>query len=113
MGRRACAYFVYPAPSLSEFLHVARRAGLVAKRLQFVHPFERAPARLALLELKRAKEGGLLVEPPIVEWAARGVRTGLLSDLTEGRSTIAAKQPAQRVPSNRSRTMATAARTLK
>ncbi len=113
MGRRAYAYFVYPAPSLPEFLHVARRTGLVAKRLQFVHPFERAPARLALLELKRAKEGGLAVEPPIVEWAARGVRTALLADITEGHWTIAAKRPAQRIPSNRSRTMATAARTLK
>lgn len=65
------AIFSYPAPQLPELLAVAARVGLVCKRLRFVHAREGAPARLALLELRAARPGGLLVESPLVEWHGR------------------------------------------
>lgn len=85
MGRRSYAFFAYPAAALSELLHAALGAGLVGKRLRLVHAFASSPARLCLLELRRAKPGGLVIEPPIVEWAERNVRTELLARITAGR----------------------------
>ena len=84
MGRRAYAYFVYPAPALTELLVAARTEGLVPKRLQLVHAFARSPARVALVELRRAKPGGLVVEPPLVEWAAKGRRSPELERIVRG-----------------------------
>jgi tRNA1Val (adenine37-N6)-methyltransferase len=72
---RARAAFVYPARSLEPFLATAKDCGLVPKRVRFVHPSSDAPARLVLVELLRAKPGGLVIEPPLVEWAAPGVRS--------------------------------------
>jgi tRNA1(Val) A37 N6-methylase TrmN6 len=57
---------------------------LVAKRLQLVHPMRDRPARLALVELRRAQDGGLCVEPPIVEWVEPGRRSPELTDLVDG-----------------------------
>jgi hypothetical protein len=37
-----------------------------------------------LIELRNAKPGGLVVEPPVVEWAARGVRSPELDALVSG-----------------------------
>lgn len=65
------ALFSYPAGQLPELLAAAVRAGLVPKRLRFVHARDSAPARLALLELRAARAGGLLVEPPLIEWIGR------------------------------------------
>ena len=65
------ALFSYPASQLAELLSRAEQAGLVAKRLRFVHAREDQPARLALLELRAARPGGLVVEPPLVEWVGR------------------------------------------
>ena len=65
------ALFSYPAPQLPELLAQAARAGLVAKRLRFVHAREAEPARLALIELRVARPGGLVVEPPLIEWIGR------------------------------------------
>lgn len=84
MGRRAHAFFAYPAAALPEFLHAARGVGLVAKRLQLVHAFSGSPARLSLVELRRAKPGGLVVDPPVVEWTERGVRSELLARIVDG-----------------------------
>ena len=79
--------FVYPARSLERFLHAAEAAALSAKRLRFVHPFLERPARVALVELKAAKPGGLVIEPPLVEWQKRGVASEELSRwLSPGRS---------------------------
>lgn len=65
------ALFSYPAPQLPELLARAEQAGLVAKRLRFVHAREDEPARLALVELRVARPGGLVVEPPLIEWLGR------------------------------------------
>lgn len=65
------ALFSYPAPQLPELLRLAAAASLVPKRLRFVHAREDQPARLVLLELRAARPGGLVVEPPLVEWLGR------------------------------------------
>jgi tRNA1Val (adenine37-N6)-methyltransferase len=67
-GEKARAVFVYPAAALSELLLAAEAERLVPKRLRLVHPFSNRPARLALVEFRRARPSGLVVEPPLVEW---------------------------------------------
>lgn len=105
-GPRARACFVYPARSLTELLVAAHSAGLVPKRLRLVHAADGVPARVALVELRVAKPGGLVVEPPLVEWARPGVRAPELGDIVAGRFI-------QRSPRKRSNKIAAAARTLK
>lgn len=85
LGRRAHAFFSYPAQALPELLAAAGRASLVPKRIRLVHAFESSPARLVLVELRRAKPGGLVIEPPLFEWASRGVRSEELVAITEGK----------------------------
>ncbi|MDX2055874.1 MAG: methyltransferase [Polyangiaceae bacterium] len=70
---RAC--FAYPAHSLQSLLSTADRFGLFAKRLRLVHAKPESEARLALLELRRSRPGGLKVEPPLVEWSGNGQRS--------------------------------------
>jgi tRNA1Val (adenine37-N6)-methyltransferase len=65
------ALFSYPAPQLPELLQQAARVGLVVKRLRFVHARADQPARLALIELRAARAGGLRIEPPLIEWIGR------------------------------------------
>jgi tRNA1Val (adenine37-N6)-methyltransferase len=65
------ALFCYPAPQLPEFLALAAGHQLVPKRLRLVHPRSDEPARLALVELRAARPGGLVVEPPLFEWHGR------------------------------------------
>jgi tRNA1(Val) A37 N6-methylase TrmN6 len=57
---------------LATLLAALRAAGLEAKRMRLVHADTDAPARVALIEARQAKPGGLLVEPPLVERAAHG-----------------------------------------
>jgi len=83
-GPRARASFCYPAATLAELLSAAERAGLVPKRLRLVHARSESSARLALVELRRAKPGGLLVLPPLVEWNGR-VRSREVEDIVAGR----------------------------
>lgn len=83
---RTRAAFVYPARSLGRLLALGERSGLVPKRLRFVHAFAGDPARVALVELRRAKPGGLVVEPPIVEWQRAGVPSPELGALSAGRA---------------------------
>lgn len=83
---RARAAFAYPARSLPALLEMVASAGLVAKRLRMVHADADSAARLALVELRRARPGGLVVEPPLFEWAAPGVRSAELSALIERRA---------------------------
>jgi tRNA1Val (adenine37-N6)-methyltransferase len=85
-GDKARAAFVYPARGLEGLLAAARGASLVPKRLRFVHAYAGKPARLALVELRRAKPGGLVVEPPLVEWERPGRRSAELLRLTAGAS---------------------------
>jgi tRNA1Val (adenine37-N6)-methyltransferase len=85
LGRRAAACFAYPSAALTEFLAQASAVQLVPKRLRLVHAYATSDSRLALIELRRAKPGGLVVEPPLVEWAARGVRSTELDALVSGK----------------------------
>lgn len=83
LGRgRGRAAFVYPARSLTRLLADAERVKLVAKRLRLVHALPSQPARVALVELKVGKPGGLVVEPPLFEWRSRGVPSEELERLT-------------------------------
>jgi tRNA1Val (adenine37-N6)-methyltransferase len=65
------ALFSYPAPQLPELLTQAASVKLVAKRLRLVHARADQPARLALIELRVARPGGLVIEPPLIEWIGR------------------------------------------
>lgn len=84
-GPRARAAFVYPARNLTRLLSLAERHALVPKRLRFVHAFASEPARVVLVELCRAKPGGLVVEPPLVEWSGRGRASAELTAIRAGR----------------------------
>ncbi|MEI9939865.1 MAG: methyltransferase [Pseudomonadota bacterium] len=83
-GARSRVAFVYPARELSRFLASAERAHLIPKRLRLVHADANAPARVALVELRRAKPGGLVVLPPLFEWSKKGVRTPELALILQG-----------------------------
>ena len=100
LGRRGRVCLCYPAHALLEVTTQARQTGLEPKRVRFVHGRHGRPARIALLELSRAKAGGLVVEPPLIETGADGKRTPELARCYS---------PA----SSRSRMMAHAARTLR
>jgi tRNA1(Val) A37 N6-methylase TrmN6 len=86
LGRRAYAYFAYPAPALPALLEAATLARLVPKRLRFVHAFAASPARLSLVEFRRAKPGGLVVDPPLIEWSAPKVRSPEVLAIVAGES---------------------------
>jgi tRNA1(Val) A37 N6-methylase TrmN6 len=82
LGRRGRACFVYPAHALVEIIELARTVGLEPKRLRFVHGKVERPARVALVELARAKAGGLVVDTPLVEIGPDGLATPELARLT-------------------------------
>jgi tRNA1Val (adenine37-N6)-methyltransferase len=84
-GPSARLMVVYPAPALPELLALAEAEALVPKRLRFVHATSDRPARIALLELRLAKPGGLVVLPPLVEWVAPRRRTPELELVVAGR----------------------------
>ena len=81
---RARVVFVYPARELSRFLRSAETVRLVPKRLRLVHADTTAPARVALIELQRAKPGGLVILPPLFEWIAKGVRSPEVAAIIAG-----------------------------
>ncbi|MEP7052859.1 MAG: methyltransferase [Pseudomonadota bacterium] len=83
-GARTRVAFVYPARELNGFLAAAGRVHLVPKRLRLVHADANSSARVALLELRRAKPGGLEVLPPLFEWHSKGVRTPELERVIAG-----------------------------
>ena len=85
-GARSRVAFVYPARELSHFIACAHRVNLVPKRLRLVHADASSPARVALLELRRAKPGGLEISPPLFEWSEKGVRTSELVRILAGKS---------------------------
>ncbi len=90
-GTRARVVFVYPARELSRFLKEAEAVRLVPKRLRLVHADLQSAARVALVELRRAKPGGLVIAPPLYEWAAKGVRSTELEQIVAGRVSAGAK----------------------
>jgi tRNA1Val (adenine37-N6)-methyltransferase len=81
LGRRGRACIVYPAHALLELTSLAEHAGLVPKRLRFVHGKASRPARIALIELAPAKPGELVVLPPLVEVGLDGKPTPELAEL--------------------------------
>jgi tRNA1Val (adenine37-N6)-methyltransferase len=83
-GPRTRAAFCYPARTLAELFACAHDAELVPKRLRFVHAERGAQARLALVELRIAKPGGLSVEPPLIEWQSARVRSPELARIVAG-----------------------------
>lgn len=83
-GSRARVAFVYPARELVGFFGAAERVGLVPKRLRLVHSDRSTAARVALVELQRAKPGGLVVLPPLFEWDAPRVRSAEVSVILRG-----------------------------
>ena len=83
-GPRARAAFCYPAAGLTELFAAARVSGLVPKRLRFVHARTGDVARLALVELRIAKPGGLVIEPALVEWEGRA-RSREVAGIVAGR----------------------------
>jgi tRNA1Val (adenine37-N6)-methyltransferase len=85
-GPKSRAVLVYPASALTELLAAAARERLVPKRLRFVHPFRERAARLALLELRLARSGGLVIEAPLVEWEQPGVPTADAAQLMRVRA---------------------------
>jgi tRNA1(Val) A37 N6-methylase TrmN6 len=85
-GARGRVAFVYPARTLCQFLASAEQVQLVAKRLRLVHADASTPARVALIELRRAKPGGLVVLPPLFEWSEKGVRSPELLRILAGKN---------------------------
>jgi len=85
-GARSRVAFVYPARELCHFLASAERVQLVPKRLRLVHADAITPARVALIELRRAKPGGLVILPPLFEWSEKGVRSPELARILAGKS---------------------------
>lgn len=81
-GRRARLCLAYPARALGDLVLLAATERLVVKRLRLVHAFSERPARLALVELRRARPGGLMVEPPLIEWLRPRVPSPELSEIT-------------------------------
>ena len=65
LGRRGSACFCYPTTNLLDFLAAMRKRGLEPKRIRLVHAGAEKPARLALIETKAAKRGGLVIDPPL------------------------------------------------
>jgi tRNA1Val (adenine37-N6)-methyltransferase len=66
-GHRARVCLVYPAADVGSLLAQLAGEGLYAKRARFVHANPDAPARVVLVEARAAREGGLVVLPPLVE----------------------------------------------
>ena len=83
-GEKARAVFAYPAAALPELLQAAAAERLVPKRLRLVHPYQQRPARLALIELRRARPGGLVVEAPLIEWVSARVPHDEFRKMTDG-----------------------------
>jgi tRNA1(Val) A37 N6-methylase TrmN6 len=95
-GPRARVVFVYPARELARFLATAERVRLVPKRLRLVHADSSSPARVALIELQRAKPGGLVIFPPLFEWLEKGVRSAEVEAALRGERPIVATRASGR-----------------
>ena len=106
LGRRGRACFVYPAHALLELTALARQSGLEPKRARFVHGKADRPARVALVELARAKPGEGGRPPALVEVGDDGKPTSSSRPCSER----AGARCGSRKPI---RTIAHAARTLR
>jgi tRNA1Val (adenine37-N6)-methyltransferase len=70
-GRRARVCLIYPALEATTLLAELRARGLEPKRLRAVHGRPQDNARVVLVECAAGRPGGLAIEPPYVETAAR------------------------------------------
>jgi tRNA1Val (adenine37-N6)-methyltransferase len=86
LGAASRACFVYPTRELDRLFRSLRRAGLEPKRMRLVHGTPRAEARVALVECKPARAGGLIVEAPLVETDGEGRSTPELTTIVDGGS---------------------------
>jgi tRNA1Val (adenine37-N6)-methyltransferase len=111
-GRRARVCVVYPAQELTGLLSTLAAAGLHAKRMRLVHGTPSSPARVALVEARAARAGGLIVLPALVEQGDGG-RSLELEDLLLARSPAWPKSALHLAPKSRSSAMAHAERTLR
>ena len=91
LAHRGRACFVYPAHALLDLMALSRRLGLEPKRLRMVHSAADRPARVALVELARAKPGGLVIEPPLLERIDGQQSPELLALLQAPRATALAR----------------------
>jgi tRNA1Val (adenine37-N6)-methyltransferase len=80
---RAC--LVWPARDLAHLLSTLHRHALEPKRLRLVHPDCSREADVVMVEAKRAKAGGLRVEPPFFVRLADGSFTEEAFAVMEGR----------------------------
>jgi tRNA1(Val) A37 N6-methylase TrmN6 len=95
-GPRTRVVFVYPARELGRFLSSAESVHLLPKRMRLVHADRASPARVALIELRRAKPGGLEIQPAWFEWSAKGVRSPELERILLGQRINAESTEADR-----------------
>jgi tRNA1Val (adenine37-N6)-methyltransferase len=91
-GRRCRVCFIYPAQELLMLLSALDGEGLRPKRLRFVHPTSTRPARVALIEARAGRAGGLAVIPPLIERESEGY--------TEEMQRILTCAPSRPPPSN-------------
>jgi len=66
-GQRARVCFIYPAAELVTLVGTLQSRGLHPKRLRLVHATPTTPARVALVEARPGRSGGLAVLPALVE----------------------------------------------
>lgn len=67
LGKRGRACFVYPARDLTRLFSTLRDAALEPKRMRFVRSTASALARVALVEARAGRPGGLVTLAPLVE----------------------------------------------
>jgi tRNA1(Val) A37 N6-methylase TrmN6 len=77
-------------------LNCAERVRLIPKRMRFVHADSNAAARIALIEMQRAKPGGLVILPPLFEWREKGVRSPEIAQLVRGSPSAPSKTNGRR-----------------
>ncbi len=65
LGSRGRVVVTMPASRTTELLDVLAATGLHPKRMRFVHPRPHREAQVVFVEAKRARPGGLVIEPPL------------------------------------------------
>ncbi len=76
-GGRFC--LIHLAERLADLLMSLRQAAIEPKRLRLVHSRRHEPAKLVLVEGRRAGRPGLVVEPPLVVYEGEGYSAEVLA----------------------------------
>lgn len=74
---------IHLAERLPELLAYMQSGNIQPKRLRMVHPHADDPARLVLVEGRKAGRPGLLVEPPLVIYRSRGAQRDYSEEILE------------------------------